>query len=390
MRDYKCDQKFSYLKLNVEKKTLNSCCDADHEDIDAEWLKNNPGKIFNTKKLHSERIDMLSNKRIKGCERACWKIEDKGLQSRRISQNSEKIKNADIDAKVKRLDLAMSFECNLACTYCCREYSSSWREDLLKNGDYKHLEHHGARYKSSNIDKILRKVSQVKKKELSIYELINKEIKLMDKSVLEHVSISGGEPFLYHNLINLLKEFETVKKIRLYTGLGFSENIFKKNIDQIKSHKNVELVISAESTGTNFEYNRNGAKWNDFIQKIDILRTLGIKFSFHMTYSNLNVIDYVNFQNYFKDDNKDLYFVIEPNFMNVNVLDNKTKEFIINQINKSNLSNTKNSQRIIDFIKQPYSEKQRIDLKNFLQQYNERKKTNLSFMPDDFHCWLND
>lgn len=387
MRDYKCDQKFSYLKLNVEKKALNSCCSASSEQINTKWLEENPGKIFNTDNLQQERKDMLAGKRIKSCE-FCWKVEDENLSSRRLLCNSETIQDSNINSKVKNLDLSFSSECNLSCSYCCKYYSSGWREDLLKNGPYKDLDNHGDRYKLNSLDKALKKVSQIKKNNLKIYNLIEKELELMDINALDKVSITGGEPFLYHRLPIILQKLSKVKKIKILSGLGFSKNILLRHIENLKKNKNLLIHISAESLKENFEFNRNGSNWNEFLEKIKILKDNNINISFNMTYSNLNIIDYVKFQTFFSEYERELNFAVDPSFMNCNVLDDDTKQSIIKDIHASKFSNTIESKSILDFIKKPYTEKQKQELSSFLHQFCQRKKTTISFMPDSFKKWI--
>ena len=65
MRDYYCNQKFNWLKIDAEKKTIYSCCDASPVPIDFEWLKKNPGMLFNVAEFQKDRIKMLKNQRVK-------------------------------------------------------------------------------------------------------------------------------------------------------------------------------------------------------------------------------------------------------------------------------------------------------------------------------------
>ena len=161
MKDYYCNKKFNYLKIDAEKKTTYSCCEATGNPIDVEWLKQNPGKIFNSPILHQERKYMLINKRVQSCEKSCWSQEDNNLPSVRTKSKGDRRLYSDINAEPSTLEITLSGECKLTCSYCCREYSSAWRNDLLKNGDYSKLVDVDInRYSVSTYDKILKYVSQ--------------------------------------------------------------------------------------------------------------------------------------------------------------------------------------------------------------------------------------
>ena len=171
MKDYYCNQKFYQLKIDAEKRVINSCCRADQENLDTKWLKDNPGEIFNTPNLLQERESMLSNERIIGCESTCWSKEEKGMWSRRLqSENKEKI--TTLRNKPTQLDITLSSECNLSCSYCCKQYSSTWRKDIEVNGDYKGLSNHNDRYALNNFDRVLKKLSQKKRQQTTIADLV--------------------------------------------------------------------------------------------------------------------------------------------------------------------------------------------------------------------------
>jgi molybdenum cofactor biosynthesis enzyme MoaA len=387
MKDYYCNQKFYQLKIDAEKRVINSCCSADQENIDTNWLKDNPGEIFNTPNLLQERKDMLSNERIIGCESTCWSKEEKGMWSRRLqSENKERI--TTVKNKPTQLDITLSSECNLACSYCCKQFSSTWRKEIETHGDYDGLSDYNDSYELNNFDRVLKKLSQKKRQQSTVADLLNKEIDIMADG-LNSVQMTGGEPLLDYRFADLIKKFKNTKSVQVHSGLGVSENVLRRGLDAMSATQyKTTLCISAESIGKNFEFNRQGSVWKTFLRYIDIIKEYDIAIEFMATYSNLNVIDYVKFHNMFREYPISISMVYTPEFMSVCNLDNKTKEQVVNDIKQSNLSNTKSANEIINTINQPTNAKLRKELQYFLQQFTKRRKINIDFMPESFKTWI--
>lgn len=390
MRDYYCNQKFKWLKIDAEKKTTYSCPKATPDNIDNSWLEKNPGMIFNTKKLQEERQDMLDNKRVKSCENACWIYEDNKLSSRRIELKGNERTHSQLISHPKTLDITLSGECNLTCAYCCKEFSSAWRNDIFKNGNYSQLTSMDKnRYEISNHDLVLRKTSQKDRTSLKQFILIEKEIESM-LPYLELIVISGGEPFLNYRLINILEKLKNVPKIHIITGLGISKIKFKNIVEKISKYKNVVLRVSAESTHENYEFNRFGNTWQNFLDCLKIIEDAKIDYGFSKTYSNLTVLDYLVFNTlYPRSINSSFNQVFEPSFMSVWVLDDDTKEKLINQIRASSLENKSHNEIIINLLSKKSCEEERKNLEFFVKEFCKRRNIKPNFMPDSLKKWLN-
>lgn len=388
MRDYYCNQKFNWLKIDAEKKTTYSCCKAAPHTIDNKFLLKNPGMLFNTDKLQQERQFMLDNKRISGCENICWINEDKNLPSRRIMHQGYKRTHFNIISQPAILDITISGECNLTCSYCCKEYSSSWRNDLIKNGEYQIEDVDDNRYKINTYDLALSHSSQKDRTRLETYKIIQREIEHMAPH-LQQVNITGGEPFLNFQLLELLEKLKNISSVNIFTGLGVDSNRFHKHLQKISKYGNVTLTISAESVGSNFEFNRHGNTWKKFLFSLELIKKNNISYSFNTTYSNLTVLDYIKFYELFANDKKSLNFVYEPSFMSISVLDNETKKNVIDQIENSNVNNSVTSQNIINSLTGDCTEIQRKNLEYFVKEFCKRRNIKPDFMPNTLKKWLN-
>jgi len=387
MKNYHCDRKFDSLKIDVEKKTIYSCWKAAGELIDFDWLKNNTGKLFNTTNLHNERQRMLENQRVASCELACFSQEDQKLWSPRLHYKGDAniYKNKNCTPKI--LDITLSGECNMSCSYCCKEYSSKWRDDISKKGNYDKFTYTDQRYTLSAYDKTLSKLSQKKRNEAESYKLIEKEIELMLPSV-HTLIISGGEPLLNEKLFVLLEMAKNIPKIQIDSGLGIKESRFVKSVEKIKKYQNIILRISAESSKENYEFNRYGNTWSNFLSHLKILENVKVPYYFNTTYSALTVLDYLNFYTEFKHIRKNFNVVYEPTFMSPHVLDHETKISLIEQFNKSAFSNEYSTKELEKILKKEPSEDDRVNLKYFIEEFSKRRNLNLNFMPNSLKKWL--
>lgn len=387
MKNYHCDRKFDSLKIDIEKKTLYSCWKATGEQIDLNWLEKNTGKIFNTKNLQSERTEMLENKRVKSCEQTCFSKEDKNIWSPRLQYKGYLKQNQLVESYPKTLDVTISGECNMSCSYCCKEYSSTWRNDIIKNGDYVGLSGNPNRYKLSAHDLIISKISQKKRTETKSYKIIKNEILLLMPKV-QHLSVSGGEPFLNDRLFDLLELAKDVPQIQILSGLGINPIRFKNSIQKIKKYNNICLRISVDSTGENYEFNRYGNSWKKFLDNLQIIRDSYIDFYFNTTYCNLTILDYVNFYEQFPEIRKNFNVVYDPCFLSPHVLDEATKENLINQMLKSKVSNLTSTTELIKLLSQRPTEDDRKSFESFVKEFSKRRNAKLSFLPDSLKRWL--
>jgi hypothetical protein len=132
-RDYYCSMKFRYIKFDLERKTTYTCHAATPHAVNFDWLEKNPGQIFNSPINIEERNQMLRNERNASCEQNCWPAEDEGAVSPRLFQGGVEKTHTDIITMPEIIDLTVGSDCNLMCLYCTKEYSSTWRNDIIRN-----------------------------------------------------------------------------------------------------------------------------------------------------------------------------------------------------------------------------------------------------------------
>ena len=385
-RDYYCRNKFRELAIHAEKKTTHNCYSAKSQPINFNWLKQNPGQIFNTDINISERKMMLQNIRNPGCETHCWQPEDQGTPSTRIIEHGFEKTHDNPYGSVEQLNFITGSNCNLTCSYCCKEFSTAWANDCKTNGSYKNIGQSEPNYTYATTDLIVSKVSQNQKFNMANYQMLLNEVSLCADDLLTF-GISGGEPLLNNHLIELLQLVPTVPEIKVYTGLGVNIKRFESIIDKIKDYKNVTVAVSMENVGALHEFNRYGTQWPDMLAKLELLKQSKISVMFNSTLSNLTIFGFSEFYNQFKNEHIRTQVVQVPTFMPLYVIDDVSKQRIADDL-ANTVCDTRDE--IIKSLETVPSPEQHAHLQSFLQQFIARRSDlSMDIFPQSFKDWVN-
>lgn len=374
MSDFYCSQKFYWLSVNAEKRNISSCCAAFPESINMKWLKDNPGQMFNTPTLQQERIDMLNNIPVSSCETNCWLPERQGLPSRRTASSSNTKTHLEINAIPKILNLSVGSDCNLTCSYCCKQYSTAWLKDIEKNGPYLNSE----RFNINVSDKIVLKLGQKTIKNSSTYQSILKEIKSYTN--LDRIEISGGEPFLYNGLPDLLKDFSG--EITVFSGLGVNQERFSRVLNALPLDRTT-ITISAENVGSAYEFNRFGNSYENFLANLNIVISSGVKYRFSTVLANLTIFGFKEFLDKFGSENMILNICSDPSFLSASMIDDESKNILAKNdygIFNTTVQNTLNIE----------SDKTQLNnLRIYLKKFSDNRNIKLDIFPNSFLKWVN-
>ena len=389
-REYYCSQKFRFIKIDLESNTMYTCDAAKPHSIDLQWLEKNPGQLFNNEININERLMMLQNQRNNSCEQNCWPAEDRGTLSPRLLRGGNVKTHTEIYTQPEILDLTINGNCNLTCSYCCKEYSSAWRQDIINNGNYK-ITQADSRYQAETKDYVLNKLSQSTIKRSKHYQLLLNEIRLMSPG-LKTLYVTGGEPLLDNQLIDILIDLplDPLVEFKLFTGLGMSMSRFKLLLGKLetinKKYVNFQLKISAESTDKFFEFNRYGNKWNEFLEKIELLKTQNINFIFHSTLSNLTLFKFVEFYKIFEKYTFTFDVANQPTMLAPHILDIDSKQMI--QQSLTELSPDL-AMSVLQMMQATPTEMEKKNLKEFLTEFvSRRPDLDLKIFPTTFLTWL--
>lgn len=383
-RDYYCNKKFTYIKIDAESNLSYCCHAAKPQVIDKSWLASNPGQLFNTPLLLKERTMMLNNERNSSCEQNCWPAEDKGATSPRIYQNGTVKSHSAINLQPETIDFTLTSECNLTCSYCCKEYSSAWKKDLTDNGDY---DINDFKYQMNSRDKVLYNLSQNEKTNSQGYQNILDEVARIP--VADELIITGGEPLVNNQLLSIVESHKSCKNIILYSGLGVGLSRFNKIFNKLKSYPNIEFRISGENLGKYLEFNRYGINANEWVEKVKLIQDSNVNYSFGLTLTNLTIFGLAEFYRAFlmTGAKASITFAYQPDFMAVNVLDSASKSNVLQEL-KPILPDIQ-YQRVNHSMQATPTDDQRLNLQTFVRRFIKHRNLDLDIYPKNFINWIN-
>jgi len=243
----------------------------------------NPAALHNTRQKRDDREKMLAGERPAGCE-YCWKIEDMGRDA--ISDRVYKSRIYPIeslneafatpvheDVNLRTLEIAFDRTCQFACSYCNPAFSSTWVNDIKRNGPYLKLESDGRNHFTHEHDSAqLYKFGQDNPYVNAFFEWWETDL----HRTLQELRITGGEPLMSGYTWKLIDWFKINQgksntKLAINSNLGFGQEKLQEFVDAIRSLPHVELYTSMEAVGSQAEYIRDGL---DYAQWLENMHTL--------------------------------------------------------------------------------------------------------------------
>ena len=140
-----CLAKWQQVSLHLPTGLNNSCYHPPLHAIDADAVKLNPSALHNTEHKKAQRVIMLKNEQPSECS-YCWNIEAHDQLSDRhyrsgepwAAEHYEAIKQSrgDEDVIPSYVEVNFNHACNLACSYCSPQFSSTWQAEVDRWGGY--------------------------------------------------------------------------------------------------------------------------------------------------------------------------------------------------------------------------------------------------------------
>ena len=364
------------MQLNPERQLMSSCCIAMPEKINIQWLKNNTGKLFNTDTLVNERSQMLENIPVASCNE-CWNANDQGVPSRQIRFNGQEKTDSTLISSPKVLEIKLGINCNLTCSYCDRYSSSSWLNDITTNGLYEN-NHAEGRFEVTSNDRLVVKLGQKSLANSNNYKLLINEA--ASYTSINQVIITGGEPFLFNNLLDIINKFQC--QILIFTGLGVDSKRLVKFLDQLPKDR-VRLAVSAENLDKRYEFNRYGNTYASFLKNVESINNSGIIFDFYSVVSNVTIFGLKDFLNKFQNllgSN----ICVSPEYLAPYVIDPISREQILST------DYNKWTNEIHETVKKIPTEAIRMQAGKFITEFAKRRNLSLDIIfPSNFIDWLN-
>jgi len=308
-----CVAKWKQVTIHLQNGLTHSCHHPTAHKVPLEELKKNPSALHNTEFKKQQRKMMLQGKRPAECD-YCWRVEDTRSESfsDRIYKSKEfwarpfiaDIANKPWDDNVYPSYVEVSFGnlCNFKCSYCFPQFSSRLMEEIETHGGYPTHE------KFNNLQNLIRRGEiPISPKEHNPY------VEAFWKwwpdlySHLQHFRITGGEPLLNKNTLQILDYIienpSPNLTLAINSNLCIPEPQFRNAVEKIKRIlgeglvKKFELYTSAEAKGKQAEYIRFGMDYNLWIEHIHTLcrETPTLELTVMSTYNVLSLPSYRDF-----------------------------------------------------------------------------------------------
>lgn len=308
-----CLAKWTQVTMHLGVGLTHSCHHPSPHKIPIEEIRNNPSALHNTEHKKKQRKQMLNGERPSECD-YCWRIEDNNTDSfsDRIYKSIDAFSFNEYDQIVdldgsenifpRYVEVSFSNVCNFKCAYCGPNFSSKWVEEINQHGPYKlqDMLFNGG----SDV------VTQIKNSEDNEYTDAFWKWFPRAQEQMHTFRITGGEPLLSKHTFNVIQHLIDNPNPNLEFAINSNANVpqklwdkFVKKIKELEDKKCVKkftLYTSAEATGKQCEYIRDGMNWDQFVTNIELFldSTQNTRVTFMSAFNLLSAPTFKNFLAY--------------------------------------------------------------------------------------------
>lgn len=300
-----CLAKWKQVSLHLPTGLNNSCYHPPLHAIDPVAIAADPAALHNTWHKKHQRKIMLQQERPTECS-YCWNMEDQGKLSDRHYRSGEPwaavdfetIKNSsgdEDDIIPSYVEVNFNHACNLACSYCSPQFSSTWQTEVDRWGGYPTSTTH------NNPGHFTGRNRPIPVKDHNPYvEAFWSWWPTLYPS-LEHFRMTGGEPLMDKNTYRVFDHVieNPSKKLHLNVTSNFSveESLFRKYMKAVQTICDGRIehfmqYVSLDGWGTQAEYMRHGMDFDLVWSRADQYLTQVPSYNsltFIITMNNLSV-----------------------------------------------------------------------------------------------------
>ena len=299
-----CLAKWKQVSLHLPTGLNNSCYHPPLHPINPAEIAIDVSALHNSNYKKQQRRMMLAGEKPSECQ-YCWNMEDQGKLSDRHYRSGEswaavdfeQIKNSTGEENVipSYVEVNFNHACNLKCSYCSPQFSSSWADEVARLGAFPTSSPH------NSPDHFMGQRRPIPARESNPY---------VDAfwawwpdlyPHLEHFRMTGGEPLLDKNTYRVFDYVLTnpSPKLHLNVTSNFSvdEKSWQKYLTYVKAICDGRIehfmqYVSLDGWGEQAEYMRNGLDFdllwdrvNQFLTEVPNYSSL----TFIITMNNLSV-----------------------------------------------------------------------------------------------------
>lgn len=421
-----CAAKWYNVSIWLGNGRTASCHHPLAHPVPKKELEKSASALHNTQFKKEQRKKMLAGERPAECG-YCWKVEDaaqdESINSDRIYQTAryteEEIKALkdipwDKNVNPKTVEICFDNLCNLACSYCNSEFSSTWSKDIVKNGEYKNMVTDGG--------KTYRQDGSIampfgNKNEGNIYVKRFFDWFPEIKDGITELRVSGGEPSRSPSFWKLIDMSDNEKfALAVNSNLIMEDSRLDRLVEAGKKFEKLDIYTSAECMYKNQEFVRDGFEWDTWEKNVKkavasphingmyVMMTISLLGIWTVDKFVKQIVEWkkeVNDKHAFFMSVNILRF---PSFQSVTMLPQPIKEDLANRIEKVmkeeydwiNDLERNQLKRLLIYLRRVDSSmedvdaysKKRNDLINFVDQYAVRRNKPVEeYMPQEFNDW---
>ena len=415
-----CAAKWYNATIWLGSGMTTSCHHPPAHLVDKDKVTANPRLLHNTDQKKDDRRRMLAGERPAGCE-YCWKIEDMGRDavSDRVYKSKiypiealDAARNTlpDSDVNLRTLEIAFDRTCQFACSYCNPAFSTTWVNDIRRNGPYERLVSDGRNHFTHTHDSAQPfRITESNPYIDAFFAWWESDL----HQTLQELRITGGEPLMSGHTWRLIDWFRDNRgrsstRLAINSNLGPQVDVYRL-LDSTQG-MDVEIYTSQEAVGKQAEYIRDGLDYPLWRQNVQALLDAGRTVHVMCTINALCLTTLPRLLNelvewkktYGRDRvNFTLNILRFPSFQSPLVLPDHLREqfkgdltqWLVSHRGRSYLQEHEinHTQRLIDYldvVKTPHSDafempKLHNDFREFYRQYDQRRGRNfVEYFPE--------
>lgn len=419
-----CIVKWKHASVYLAAGTVKSCC---HNYFSSKLSSfDDPQLAFHdTQKDQKIRQKLLEGKKPKECD-FCWKNEQTGSYSDRLYWSSLPFMDEFAEEVAEHrspevlnpswLELNFSPKCQLKCSYCGPEVSTSWKAEVDEFGPYPTQPSFG----STSYLSLQQRSPYDDRVPPQFFEAFWQWFEDVYYGLVQ-LTLTGGEPLLakeYQKLIDWINENPNANmQLTIHSNLSFGSKTWEKFVRQFKQLvyekkiKQIFLHPSLDGWGEPAEYIRHGLNLEYLKQNVETY--LQAKVGNLVFNCTLNILSLPSLKMYWqyigelKRKYSDIYLstttepLIFPEFMRISLLPSKYVKYLDNTIEyvesqgtlfsdheKEGLQRAK--KLLISGEDKLFIEKNRKNFYIYFSEYDRRKKRNFcKTFPDLEEFWMN-
>ena len=306
-----CLAKWKQVSLHLPTGLNNSCYHPPLHQIPIQEIGRTPAALHNTAHKKQQRRMMLAGTRPDECQ-YCWNMEDLGQMSDRHYRSGEpwaarhfdRIAHStgdEDDVLPSYVEVNFNHACNLACSYCSPQFSSTWQQEVERLGAYPTSTPHNDpdHFRGQRRPIPAREHNPWVEAFWSWWPELYPE--------LTHFRMTGGEPLMDRNTYRVFDWVLQHPKPDLHlcvtSNFSVEEKLWQRYLDYVKrlcdrgTIEHFMQYVSVDGWGQQAEYMRHGLDFdllwdrvNQFLTEIPYVNSL----TFIVTMNNLSVTSLEN------------------------------------------------------------------------------------------------